>query len=93
MNLGLTILIWLMIIAIVSVFLIYGFAFIASVVLAIKGKRDFEKTKVKQQLKTESGRPSEETMESLFGKDYKTESGRLSPKQEKAPKPPRKDSE
>lgn len=49
MSLGLTILIWLMIIAIVSVFLIYGLAFIASVVLAIKGKRDFEKSSIKHQ--------------------------------------------
>ena len=38
-------------------------------------------------------RTSEDTMESLFDKGYKIESGRLSPKQEKAPKPPRKDSE
>ncbi|MGW7932867.1 hypothetical protein ACWEWU_14715 [Staphylococcus xylosus] len=49
MNLGLTILIWLLVIAILLVFLIYGFAFIASIVLAIKGKRDFERLQAKHQ--------------------------------------------
>lgn len=43
MSLGLTILIWLMIIAIVSVFLIYGFVFIISIVLAVKNKRELDK--------------------------------------------------
>lgn len=38
-------------------------------------------------------RPSENTMESLFGKYYKAKYGRYSPKPEIAPKPPRKDSE
>lgn len=43
--------------------------------------------------KAEISRPSEETMESLFGKDYKAETGRQPPKPEKGPIPPRKDSE
>lgn len=38
-------------------------------------------------------RPSENTMESLFGKYYKAKYGRDSPKPEIAPIPPRKDSE
>lgn len=55
--------------------------------------RSLGKPKISKGERVPPGRPSEETMESLFGKDYKTETGRCSPKLEKAQVPPRKDSE
>lgn len=49
MSLGLTILIWLLVIAISIVFLIYGITFILTVALVVKDKRDFKKSELKQQ--------------------------------------------